>query len=35
MGIDGRWDGLVFGMLRDECRWIRAPKVPFEMKKVA
>jgi hypothetical protein len=35
MGIDGRWDGLVFGMLRSECRWIRAPKVPFELRKAA
>jgi hypothetical protein len=28
MGIDGRWDGLVFGMLRHECRWLGArPKL--------
>jgi hypothetical protein len=23
MGIEGKWDALVFGMLRHECRWIR------------
>jgi hypothetical protein len=22
MGIEGRWDGLIFGMLRNECRWL-------------
>lgn len=26
LGLEGRWDALVFGMLRHECRWIRAPK---------
>jgi len=26
LGIEGKWDALVFGMLRSECRWIRAPK---------
>jgi hypothetical protein len=36
MGIDGRWDGLIFGMLRNECRWIRAPKeAPDEIAKAA
>jgi len=24
--IEGKWDALVFGMLRSECRWIRAPR---------
>ena len=35
MGIDGRWDGMIFGMLRSECRWIRAPKAPMELEKAA
>jgi hypothetical protein len=26
LGIEGKWDALVYGMTRDECRWIRAPK---------
>lgn len=26
LGIEGRWDALVFGMLRNECRWIRPQK---------
>jgi hypothetical protein len=26
LGIEGKWDALVFGMLKHECRWIRAPK---------
>ena len=26
LGIDGRWDGLIYGMLRQDCRWIKAPK---------
>lgn len=26
LGIEGKWDALVFGMLKNECRWIRAPK---------
>jgi hypothetical protein len=35
MGIDGRWDGLLYGMLRDECRWIREPMAPAEIAKAA
>lgn len=35
MGIDGRWDGMIFGMLRPECRWIRAPRAVVELKKAA
>lgn len=31
MGIDGRWDGLIYGMLRDDCRWIRAKEAPHEI----
>ena len=26
LGIEGKWDALVYGMLKDECRWIRAPR---------
>jgi hypothetical protein len=29
LGIEGKWDALVFGMLKNECRWIRAPKETF------
>lgn len=36
LGIEGKWDGMIFGMLRDECRWIRAPKeVTYEIAKAA
>ena len=35
LGIEGKWDALVFGMLRHECRWIRAPKQPLELRKAA
>jgi hypothetical protein len=27
LGIEGKWDAMVFGMLRNECRWLqRHPK---------
>lgn len=29
LAIEGKWDALVFGMTRDECRWIRAPEFRF------
>jgi len=36
LGIDGRWDGMLFGMLRNECRFIRPPvEVPLELAKAA
>jgi RimJ/RimL family protein N-acetyltransferase len=36
LGIEGKWDGMIFGMLRNECRWIRAPKEAlYEIAKAA
>jgi RimJ/RimL family protein N-acetyltransferase len=36
LGLEGKWDALVFGMLRNECRWIRAPKEKtYEIAKAA
>jgi len=29
LGIEGKWDALMFGMLRHECRWIMPLKEPY------
>ena len=34
LGIEGKWDALVFGMLKNECPWIRK-ETPHEIAKAA
>jgi hypothetical protein len=35
LAIEGKWDALVFGMLREDCRWIRAPRALQHFAKAA